>query len=101
MPAPRECHATHAPAPDADHKSASERDAPKRGSYNSEWARLMHRAFELDVLCCPKCSGRMRVLALIDNPRTARRILRHLGMRDHAPPIAAARIPDRTFHDVA
>jgi uncharacterized protein YbaR (Trm112 family) len=61
----------------------------------------MRRAFELDVLCCPKCSGRMRVLALIDHPRTARRILRHLGMRDHAPPIAPARLPHTTVADVA
>jgi hypothetical protein len=61
----------------------------------------MHRAFELDVLCCPKCGSRIRVLSLIDNPRTARRILRHLGMRDHAPPSAPARLPNTTFDDVA
>jgi len=61
----------------------------------------MRRAFDLDVLCCPKCSGRMRVLSLIEHPRTARRILRHLGMRDHPPPIARARIPDSSFDDVA
>jgi hypothetical protein len=61
----------------------------------------MRRAFDLDVLCCPKCSNRMRVLALIEHPRTARRILRHLGMRDHSPPIAPARISDTSFDDVA
>jgi hypothetical protein len=37
----------------------------------------------------------MRVLALIEHPRTARRILRHLGMRDRPPPIAPARLPDK------
>jgi hypothetical protein len=68
---------------------------------NSQWARLMRRAFDLDVLCCPKCSHRMRVLALIEHPRTARRILRHLGMRDHPPPIAPARLPDTSFDNNA
>jgi hypothetical protein len=71
------------------------------GGYSSEWARLMRRAFDLDVLRCPNCSNRMRVLALIERPQTARRILRHLGMRDHPPPIAPARIPDTSFDDVA
>ena len=45
--------------------------------------------------------ARNAVLALIEHPHAARRILRHLGMRDHAPPIAPARIPDTTFDDVA
>jgi hypothetical protein len=61
----------------------------------------MRRAFDLDVLKCPSCAGRMRVLALIESPQIARRILRHLGLRDHAPPIAPAReLPD-PFDDVA
>jgi hypothetical protein len=86
-------HAAHRPA-------ASERASPPHRD-NSEWARLMRRAFDLDVLCCPKCSSRMRVLALIEHPRIARRILRHRGMRDHPPPIAPARLPDSDFDDVA
>jgi hypothetical protein len=73
----------------------------KASGYNSDWARLMRRAFDLDVLKCPSCAGRMRVLALIESPQIARRILRHLGLRDHAPPIAPAReLPD-PFDDVA
>jgi hypothetical protein len=43
----------------------------------------------------------MRVLALIERPRIACRILRHLGMRDHPPPIAPARMPETSFDDVA
>jgi hypothetical protein len=64
--------------------------APSRGS----WARLMQRAFDIDVLVCPACRGRMRLLALIEKPGAARRILRHLGMRDHPPPIAPPRFDD-------
>ena len=32
------------------------------------WAELMRRAFEADVLACPRCGGRMVVLATIDDP---------------------------------
>lgn len=63
----------------------------------------MQRAFELDVSSCPKCSGRMRVLALVDNLKGARRILRHLGMRHPPPesrppaPLTAPSITSRSF----
>jgi len=59
----------------------------------------MQRAFELDVLSCPACNGRMRLLVLIEKPSVARRILRHLGMRDHPPPINPPRFsPDCGGH---
>ena len=31
-----------------------------------EWSLLMKRAFVLDVLCCPRCQGSMRLIAVID-----------------------------------
>lgn len=68
---------------------------------NQDWARLMQRAFDIDVLHCPRCGGRMRLLALIQSTETARRILRHLGLRDHPPPIAPAKTPAFDFDDVA
>lgn len=33
-----------------------------------DWATLLMRVFAIDVLECPKCQGRMRVLALISEP---------------------------------
>jgi hypothetical protein len=63
---------------------------------NANWARLMARAFDIDVLCCPRCAGPMKLLALITDRAVAGRILRHLGMRDHAPPPTAARQLDYT-----
>lgn len=65
-----------------------------RGPSRGSWARLMQRAFDIDVLECPGCRGRMRLLALIEKPSAARRILRHLGMRDHPPPMTPARFDD-------
>jgi hypothetical protein len=40
----------------------------------------MRRAFETDVLACPRCGGRMTVLATIDDPAVIHRILTHLGL---------------------
>jgi hypothetical protein len=50
-----------------------------RPRYRS-WAELMRRAFEADVLACPRCKGRMVVLATIDDPAVICRILTHLGL---------------------
>jgi hypothetical protein len=29
----------------------------------------MRRAFDVDVLACPRCGGRMRLIATIDDPQ--------------------------------
>ena len=39
------------------------------------WAALMHRAFAIDVLACPRCGGRLRLIATIHDPAVIRRIL--------------------------
>jgi hypothetical protein len=48
------------------------------------WAELLQRVFAVDVLACPHCGGRMRVVAVIDDPPVVRRILTHLGILDDA-----------------
>jgi len=53
------------------------------------WALLMRRAFDLDVLRCPRCAGRMQLIATIEDPAVIQRILTHLGLpgtRDGPPP---------------
>jgi len=40
----------------------------------------MRRAFDLDVLACPRCGGRLRLLATIDDPQVVLRLLAHLGL---------------------
>ena len=52
------------------------------------WAALMRRAFDLDVLRCPRCAGRMPLIATVDDPAVIQRILAHLGLpgaRDGLP----------------
>ncbi len=51
------------------------------------WADLMRQAFATDVLACPRCGGRMIVLATIDDASVIVRILAHIGipLEDGAP----------------
>ena len=60
---------------------------------NYPWAQLMARVFGFDVLACPRCGARMRILAAINPPDAIRKILGCLGLPTRAPPIAPA-IPD-------
>ena len=53
----------------------------------------MRRAFLVDVLDCPRCHGRMRVIATIDEPAVVKKILEHLGLTTEVPSPRAARPP--------
>jgi hypothetical protein len=45
-----------------------------------EWAKLLRRMYAIDVLACPRCNGRMRLMAAITDKVTARKILSRLGL---------------------
>jgi hypothetical protein len=62
----------------------------ERHGRNYTWSELMKRVWELDVLECPRCHGRMRLLAAIHQPDATRGILECLGLPSRAPPIARA-----------
>ena len=68
------------------------------------WAALMHRAFALDVLACPRCGGRLRLIATVDNPHVIREILAHLELPTAVPhpdpPRPPPAEPPRLFADV-
>jgi hypothetical protein len=51
------------------------------------------RVFEIDVLTCPWCGGRRKLIALITAGSVVRRILEHLGLPTNAPVPAPARSP--------
>jgi uncharacterized protein YbaR (Trm112 family) len=50
----------------------------------------MRRAFDIDVLACPRCGGRLRLLGTIEDPAAIRAILDSLAASaepvDRAPP---------------
>jgi hypothetical protein len=58
-----------------------------------DWATLLRRSFDVDVLQCPKCNGRLRVIAVLTEREPVGRILACLGMPTEAPPMARARDP--------
>ena len=60
------------------------------------WAVLLKRVFLVDALTCPKCDGRMKILAVITEPDSVREILDHLGIPSAAPPRHPARPPPQT-----
>src|SRR5467141_2033656 len=75
--------------PSSGHRDNSEKEKPHARNYT--WAQLMARIFALDVLECPRCGGRMRILAAIEDPSVAPKILDYLGLPSRPPPIAPAR----------
>lgn len=58
---------------------------------NHKWAKLLARTFNVDVGTCPNCAGDMIIIAAVQDPREVQRYLRHIGMKEHPPPIAPAR----------
>ena len=57
------------------------------------WAQLLRRTFDVDVLACVTCGGRLRVLGAVTAPAEARGILAHLGLTSDVPPTVRARGP--------
>ena len=71
------------------------------GRSNLQWAQLVQRSFRFDVLACPRCGGRLRLVALIEEARVIRRILGHLGLPTEAPAARPSRAPPMPFDLVA
>jgi hypothetical protein len=57
----------------------------KKRPRNYAWASLMARVFEIDVLECPDCNGRLRILAAIHPPNNTRKILECMGLPTRPP----------------
>ena len=97
---PTEAVLPAAPAPssgtpngdDARQGSAGPRARPGRFPHPS-WAELLRRVWSIDVLACPACGGRLRLLATLEHPAVVRRILSHLGLPTEVPQPLPARAP--------
>ena len=83
--APAVTTAPTAPAPTVRVRHPDDPDDPTRDR-RLAWASLMRRSFGIDVLQCPTCSGRMELIATIEDPDVAAKILKHLGLPARAPP---------------
>ena len=78
--------------PDADQEGRSAKSR-RSGCPYRPWAELMMRTFALDVLCCPRCNSRLRLVALMTDAKEVWRYLRALGEPSEAPERSPARGP--------
>ena len=79
------------PAATSSANSDDSAKSPRDGTSRIDWASLLKRIFKFDVLACGRCGGRMKVLAVIEEPPVIERLLRHLGL-PHVPlPTSPAR----------
>ena len=71
-----------------------EGEAPKKSPpRHYAWADLMRRTFGYDVQACLECGGRMKLIAMIEQPAVIEKILSHLGLSIEPPQAHPARPP--------
>ena len=55
---------------------------------SANWARLIHKIFEVDPLLCPNCGKEMRIISFITEYNEIKKILKHIGEEtQRAPPL--------------
>jgi hypothetical protein len=64
-----------------------------------DWASLLRRCFDVDVLACTTCGGRLRVLGEVTDASVVKLVLDALGLPSDAPRVARARDPTDLFDD--
>ena len=62
------------------------------------WMQRLKRVFAIDIETCPKCGGKLRVIACIEDPDVIATILEHIRPRDEAQPPQPRAPPRRTQH---
>ena len=72
-------------------KHPKPRPATHRRGYIPWHVRM--RQLGIDVETCPRCRGKMKIIALVRDPQSIARYLRHLGLPTEEPSMAPARGP--------
>ena len=97
VPAPR----THTPSPnraafatisDAHHARIADGDLLARAP-RLEWSKLLRRTYAIDVLVCPRCQHRTRIIATLQDPTEAALFLAAIDQESISRP-SGARAPD-------
>ena len=57
------------------------------------WAQRLKRVFAIDIEKCPECSGKLRVIACIEDPQLIAKILAHVHSREATTARTFARGP--------
>ena len=71
----------------------TEAKASKRPSTYRPWAEFLMRTFGVDVLQCPKCKGRMKLIAMVTEPKSVARYLAGIGELTNVPGRSPSRGP--------
>ena len=79
----------------AQKKTAGEGDCQHEHSapLRMTWARLLKRVFDIDIERCG-CGGKLKLIAVIEEPAVIEKILMHIGLDPQPPPRAKARRVD-------
>jgi hypothetical protein len=72
--------------------------APKK--YRLKWASLLARVFRVDVEKCPRCAGKMKIVAALTDPASIRQYLKGTGQCADVPTFSPARAPPQTEMDL-
>lgn len=58
---------------------------PLQKALRLTWAQRLKRVFNIDIETCPKCSGKVRIISSIEDPKVITKILDHLKLPSKAP----------------
>ncbi len=56
-----------------------------------DWARLLWRVWAVDALLCPRCGGRLKMIAALTDRAAIVRVLEHLGVSTEVPRMRRSR----------
>jgi hypothetical protein len=82
-----------ADGPFRDTRGRPEAPRPQGAPSYRPWAQLLAGTFAVDVLACPECHGRMRLLAMVEDPANVARTLAAVGEATEVPPRSPGRGP--------
>jgi hypothetical protein len=80
------------PAPEPEAQRTCRGSVAAAGTY-VDWATLLRRVFDVNALECPRCGGKLRMIATLIEPPVITKILDSLGLAS-SPPLPHARAPD-------
>ena len=73
--------------------ASDEQESRKKKSHGMTWAQRLKRVFGIDIKMCGKCGGKVKVIAVIEEPAVIEKILKHLGLDRTVPQPSLPRGP--------
>ncbi|PRP93297.1 hypothetical protein ENSA5_43190 [Enhygromyxa salina] len=64
------------------------------------WAWLLQRVFAVDIMTCPRCGGRMRLVEIADSRDDVAGVLGNVGLGPRPPPRPRPALPGQLDLDL-